>query len=226
MIDLQQSEQTAAGLPDEHARPTKLWTGYRLFLAGAWTASFIVMAVAYGQLLVFLDSREGLVTMHDPVLLWLRNVVPRRDMSLPIGLLLYSLLGATVCVSVRTPRQWLLLMHCSMLFLVVRSVLLYVTPLQSPEGIIPLSDPLASLFTRTRPLENDLFFSGHSAVAFMCACLLNERAWHRALAVSLWAVLVLMMLQQGIHYTADCLVAPFIMITLYQFALQISDLCI
>lgn len=53
--------------------------------------------------------------------------------------------------------------NCYALMVWVRMFAMYVTPLDVPEGIIYLNDPIVFLIGTGQAVQKDLFFSGHTA---------------------------------------------------------------
>ncbi|MCB9297712.1 MAG: hypothetical protein H6559_31980 [Lewinellaceae bacterium] len=152
----------------------------------------------------FLEHRPG-AALDDPVL----RLLPPRDFSGPIFLLIYCALFYIVGRSVFSPGIFIRFLSSYALVLLMRVATLYLTPLAPPAGLVPMPDPLTPFFSGAPALTQDLFFSGHTSTAFLIFLSLTGKVEKRA-ALALVAVLAALLLFQHIHYTIDILSAiPF-----------------
>ena len=103
----------------------------------------------------------------------------------------------------------LMLMSFTLLCL-ARMVSIVMVPLDPPDGLIKLNDPLTSLIYggKDKFITKDLFFSGHTAtMVFVCYFLPTKQ--ERRIALGLSLVLVALLLIQHVHYSLDVAAAPF-----------------
>ena len=105
--------------------------------------------------------------------------------------------------------------------LAVRVITLSLSPLEPPLGLVPLTDPGALFFYGGIEVTKDLFFSGHTATAFLIYLCLQERI-EKAVALAAVIVLAVMLLIQHIHYTIDVLAAVPITYYCYQLSKRIA----
>jgi hypothetical protein len=162
----------------------------------------VVVLVVMSRFLAWVELRPGVV-LDDPIL----ALVPSRDLSwLTFGLIYLGLLSG-VGVLLRHPRRLVLGMQAYAVMVLLRMLVMSVTPLDPPIGIIPLRDPLVQSASSGEPLTRDLFFSGHTSTMFLLALLAPGRRSRIFFGVCTFLIAVLV-LWQHVHYTVDVLVAP------------------
>jgi hypothetical protein len=118
-------------------------------------------------------------------------------MALIVGLFCYPLLFR--------PRMLHVLIVQFSILLVLRSVFMVFTHLQTPPGSIPVGFP--SLFGHLY-FENDMFFSGHTAFPFLGFYVFRRSAIRYAFLVGS-LVMGVVVLAMHIHYSIDVLAAFF-----------------
>lgn len=168
--------------------------------------SFLFLAIVLTVLtliLAYAEARKGIVIEKG----WL-GFQPPVDLSSKIFFATYgfSLLGLVLCF--RNPQLALRLVQAYALLSAFRCITLLLVPLDPPEGIIPLDDPLLrNSFYAGRPNLKDLFFSGHTATLLLFAFLLEGKWWKGLFTLVALAVGVMVMLQR-VHYVSDVIAAP------------------
>lgn len=165
---------------------------------------FAVVSFLHIAFLQWSENRNGYL-LHD----WLHRLLPPADFSLPIFILMWgALLGSLFFV---IPHPFLLftgLLSFTLMF-IFRSACIFFVPLEAPQDLILLSDPIAGFFLHQDNLvvKNDLFFSGHTA----SLCILFILLRHTPLRLFLLAcacVVPLLIVWQRVHYSIDVLCAP------------------
>ncbi|MBI2376507.1 MAG: hypothetical protein HYV07_21105 [Deltaproteobacteria bacterium] len=179
----------------------------RNFRAHALATLMVLVPVSMGfaSLVGFIEARPG-VELVDPFL----GHLPRADLTWPIFVLVYASIGTALVSAARlSPRRVVLMFQVWILTTVFRSVAMFATPLDDPEGAIVLVDPITTFFFQaTSAPTKDLFFSGHTSTIFIL-CLTALRPWLRV-AFGLGTIAMgLLVLIQRVHYTIDVLAAPF-----------------
>ena len=150
-----------------------------------------------------IERRPGVV-LPDPVL----ALLPPRDLTWLTFGLIYLGLAAGVGWLVSHPRRLLLALEAYVVMVAFRIVAMWSVPLEAPEGLLPLNDPLVRLFGPAKLLTKDLFFSGHTSTLFLLALAVSAPKW-RAFFLACTAAVGLCVLAQHVHYAIDVLAAPF-----------------
>jgi hypothetical protein len=149
-----------------------------------------------------IERRPGVV-LPDPVL----ALLPPHDLTWLIFAMIYLGLLAGVTWLVPRPRRLVLALQAYVVMVVLRIAAMWVVPLEAPEGMLPLNDPLVRLFGPGKILTKDLFFSGHTSTLFLLALAVTAPRW-RALFLACAAGVGFCVLWQHVHYTIDVLAAP------------------
>ncbi len=178
---------------------------------------FIITLFFTFIVLNYVESRQGAV-LNDPIL----NAIPSEDVSYLLFFITYvgSIVG--IIYSLRTPYRMVRAMLTYSLLLWLRLICMYLTPLNPPDGIVPLRDPfLEATFYANQVNLKDLFFSGHTATMFMFFLLIDYKWLKYLFFVSTLAVAALVLIQHA-HYSIDVFVAPVAAYTAYRMAIFIT----
>ena len=198
------------------ARLIEIWRPHLIPLALMVVVTAITL-VGFLRFAGWVESRPGVV-LDDPLL----SVLPAVDLSWPIFVVIYGGLLAGLLLMIRRPHALLHFLRAYTLLVLIRIVVMYVTPLDPPEGMILLVDPLAGAGPGGA-LTRDLFFSGHTAT--MVLLLLSMRGTRSRVLFALAAIgLASMLLLQHVHYTVDVLAAVVFAWTCYSVTTRRSDL--
>lgn len=170
-----------------------------LFSLGVLTA----VMLATLRFLHFNEMRAG-VRVADPLL----ALIPPVDLSILTFILLYMGLISTVLLLLAQPHRLLIGIQVYALYAALRMLSMWLIPLEPPEGLIPLRDPLMFWAHTGQQLNKDLFFSGHTATMFIFYLVLPKS---RTKSVYLFGFLIMAacLIIQRVHYTVDVLSAPF-----------------
>jgi membrane-associated phospholipid phosphatase len=154
--------------------------------------------------LAYAETRTGFVIERG----WLDAFISPIDLSLPIFIITYFATVGGVLLCILQPDELLRLIRLYLLIQGIRILTLLLLPLEAPEGIIPLNDPiLQNTFYAGRPNLKDLFFSGHTATILMYG-LVSGVVWRRWVFALLAAAAGILLAIQRVHYMLDVIAAP------------------
>ncbi len=186
----------------ERSSPLQRWKPADLVeLAGSVTALVLILRVFAG-FAAAVEHRPGVV-LADPVL----ALLTPRDLTWVIFTVLYACVVLAIVSLAPHPREFNIGLRAYVLMVLLRMIVMYVTPLEAPPGTIPLEDPFVVHLATRQVLTRDLFFSGHTAT--VCILAFSSRRWAFRLLFGAAAVVVgTSVLWQAVHYTVDVLAAP------------------
>lgn len=175
-------------------------------------------ATVFSRFVVWVEARPGAI-LDDPVL----ALVGPHDLTVPAFALIYGALLLCIFTLGRSPDGTLLFLQVYFAMFLVRVVAMWTIPLDPPETIIRLTDPLTrALFGTAESPTRDLFFSGHTSTLFTCFLTAPSRRLAAVYAVG--TVLIgAMMIVQHVHYTVDVLAAPFFVYGTYRGVLRLRS---
>ncbi|WP_086824529.1 phosphatase PAP2 family protein [Allokutzneria sp. NRRL B-24872] len=161
-------------------------------------AALVAVLAACSAFLPWAQARPG-ARLSDPLL----ELLPSADLSEPIFVLTYGSLAVVLVVLLRSNRERLVTaLRAYSLMVLLRMLTIALIPLEPPEGIIPLRDPIFMLGGPGQYIDHDLFFSGHTATAVLLL-LAADRPWLRRLGTATVAAMIPALLVQHCHYTLD-----------------------
>jgi hypothetical protein len=173
-----------------------------------WLTGFVIFSGAFflfffPDFFNFIQNKPG-IQLND----WLLSALPSYDLSVPIFILIYSLVFATVAIHINKPEIILTVLSTYCVVLFMRIVTIYFFTLEPPSGWIPLHDPFVSVIAYGSGFAKDLFFSGHTAT-LLALIFVEPKAIFRWIKIAGAIIVAAMLLIQHIHYTIDILAAPF-----------------
>lgn len=192
----------------------KLWSQYirnKLFrnkLVGGLL--LLVLLIAFlPYYFAFIEARKGIV-LNDLVL----NFIESANVSIPTFIIIWSLSLWYLFKSYKDPALMLLILWGFNILSISRIISIYLVPLEPPNNLIELIDPITNSFYGAKFITKDLFFSGHTATLVCLAlCLKTKRD---QIIVFTGAVIVgILVLIQHVHYTIDVIAAfvfPFFLV--------------
>jgi hypothetical protein len=192
----------------------KLWSQYirnKLFrnkLAGG--VLLLVLLIAFlPYYFAFIEARKGIV-LNDLVL----NFIKSANVSIPTFIIIWSLSLWYLFKSYKDPALMLLILWGFNILSISRIISIYLVPLEPPNNLIELIDPITNSFYGAKFITKDLFFSGHTATLVCLAlCLKTKRD---QIIVFTGAIIVgILVLVQHVHYTIDVIAAfvfPFFLV--------------
>ncbi|WP_153797087.1 phosphatase PAP2-related protein [Foetidibacter luteolus] len=150
----------------------------------------------------YIENREG-YTINDFVL---QSVKPH-NVSIPVFIAIWSMTALIIARSLKKPELFLVCIYSFLVVTVLRLLAIFLVPLNAPEGLIPLVDPLSNVFYGKHFVTKDLFFSGHTASQFLIFLCLDKRQ-DKIAALVATLVVGICVLVQHVHYTFDVIAAP------------------
>jgi len=153
--------------------------------------------------MLFGQARPG-VPLDDPVL---RAIGPVR-LTWPIFLVLWpSILTGLYCLA-HEPKRLVIALQATAVLIFLRTIALYLVPLEPLPSIIPLADPIVEFLGTGTLVTKDLFFSGHTSALFLVYLTATSPRlkWFFLAATVFVAVGVVV---QHVHYSGDVYAAPF-----------------
>ena len=171
--------------------------------------------IAFPYFFHWIESRTG-THLSDPLI----ENIPAIDFSIPVFGIVW---GAGLVLARRaslSPQVLLVFLAGYALLTLSRFLSITLLPLEAPQNLIPLVDPLTNYFYAGKYITKDLFFSGHTATATLLA-LAVRGPWRKVLAAIALAVGILVLVQH-VHYTYDVLAAPFFAWAAYWLAGRVS----
>lgn len=163
-----------------------------------------------------LETRKG-TQIIDPLL----SYIPAQDVSLITFTFTYLTLSLFILSSIIKPRVFIVAMQAYCLLIIMRTISIYLVPLEPPIGLILLKDPVSFIFMSTPSggyIVKDLFFSGHVSTAMLFVIICPNPKIKKLLLV--FTILIgTFILIQHVHYTIDVVAAPFFSFLAYKISL-------
>lgn len=176
---------------------------YRLkFISGLIIISFILISLPFFYQAI--EQRNG-IKFNDYLLQWL----PSYNLSVFIFILIWSMTLLTFHRFKQDPQIFLTFLWGFIFLNLSRFVSIGLVPLNPPEGLIAIEDPIINYFYGPKFITKDLFFSGHTASMFLMFLCLKKRT-DKIFAIIATIIIGISVLLQHVHYTIDVFMAPVI----------------
>ena len=178
----------------------------------------LFILVSFPRFFAVIELRNGIV-LNDYFL----SKLPSADLSIPIFVTIWSTVFLLIKRIIQSPSLFLRFLLCFLFLCIARIGTISFFPLDAPNGLIPLKDPISSLFYGGKDLfiTKDLFFSGHTATQFLMFLCLQKKMDKYITGLTSIAI-ALMVLIQHIHYTIDIIAAFPITYLVYLLGKKIS----
>jgi hypothetical protein len=162
-----------------------------------------LVLISFPKFFATIELRKG-IDLSDIVL----EQLPSFDLSIPIFLLIWSTAILLIRRIIQSPTLFLQFLISFLLLCILRILTISSIPLNAPIGLIPLKDPISSLFYGGKEIfiTKDLFFSGHTATQFLMFLSFQKKGDRIITGITSFAI-ALMVLVQHIHYTIDVIAA-------------------
>jgi hypothetical protein len=150
-----------------------------------------------------IEQRDG-IQLQDILL----NNIPAINVSLFIFIVIWSLALLTLIRAIQQPEIFITFLFSFFVLSISRIITISLVPLNPPQGLIPLIDPLSHTFYGGTFVTKDLFYSGHTATQFLMFLCLKKRTDKIVTVISTISIAVLVLVQH-VHYSIDVIAAPF-----------------
>jgi hypothetical protein len=179
----------------------------------------VIMTVISPIFFHTIEKREGIV-LND----WLLNRLPAMDVSIPTFIIIWGMIVFMLIRGLQHPPRFMVFACSFIVLFFIRMITLSTVPLDPPAGLIPLRDPISSLFYGGTEvfITKDLFFSGHTATQFLILLCLPQRR-DKIIGVLATALVAIFVLLQHVHYTMDVLAALVFTYISYQLGRKLAD---
>jgi hypothetical protein len=158
-----------------------------------------------------IQKRKGAV-LND----WLLAHIPPHNVSVLIFALIWGMILLILVRTVKNPSIYITYCWTLIFVYIVRFVTLSLVALDPPRGLVPLVDPLGSVFYgNNAAITKDLFFSGHTTTMVLIFLCLERRTDKIIALIAAFAVACLLLVQH-IHYTIDVLAVPVVVYPCYR----------
>lgn len=173
---------------------------YELIVA---TCILTIVMLSSVPFLTQIELRQG-VHLRDPVFAFL----PAFDLSGVIFFMVYAGLAIGFISLLPVPERIVTGFEAYALFVFLRMIAMSVVPLEPPVGLIPLVDPVLNLAYTGKPVNKDLFFSGHTGTMYLIYLMLPFGTYRNLMFVGT-LLMAGCLVSQRVHYSVDVIVAPF-----------------
>jgi len=163
-----------------------------------------ILMISFSKFLQFLENRKGVV-LPDPLL----NLFSPVNLTWLTFILIYLSIIIFLISVIKDPLKLMTALQAYGLMVLIRTIAMYLVPLEPPETLLLLNDPFVQLFGKGEILTKDLFFSGHTATLFLLFLLTKNKILKIIFLMSAVTVGIAVLLQH-VHYSIDVFIAPFV----------------
>ncbi|MBS1627149.1 MAG: phosphatase PAP2 family protein [Bacteroidetes bacterium] len=164
---------------------------------------FIILLL-YPLFFKYIEARQGIV-LND----WILQKITPTDLSVYIFTPIWFITILVIIRCINNPKMLLLFLWCYVILNISRIITIGLVPLNPPQGLIPLIDPITNIFYGGKFISKDLFYSGHTSTLFLMSLCLQKKS-EKLIAFIASIAIGIMVLIQHVHYTVDVLAAfPF-----------------
>ena len=129
------------------------------------------------------------------------------DVSVPIFICIWGITGLVIARCIKQPQLFLTALYGFTILTLFRMLTISLVPLNPPQGLVPLVDPISNFFYgKSHFITKDLFFSGHTSSQFLYFLCLQKRR-DKILALASTCIVGCLVLVQHVHYTIDVVAA-------------------
>lgn len=177
---------------------------------------FILIAtmMVFSRFTQFTEMRRG-IQFTDPILANFQAI----DLTKSIFLMIYGGIVVALISLLASPYRLMILFQAYAVMVLARMVTLFILPLAPPDGMIFLQDPFVEFFGTSKTIDNNLFFSGHTATIFLLYLCVPKKLKTFFFFITLFIAIGVLL--QKAHYTVDVIIAPCISFISYYLILKL-----
>lgn len=159
-----------------------------------------------------IEKRQGIL-LND----WLLVRLPSYDVSIFVFIIIWATTLLILIRSVQEPNIFLQFIWAYVFLCLLRMISITLIPLDPPDHLLPMIDPISNAFYGKKYITKDLFFSGHTSTIFLNFLCLRKKA-DKIFALIGTIIAGILLLVQHVHYTIDVIAAPFFTFLVYWIA--------
>jgi hypothetical protein len=162
----------------------------------------VLILMFFPVFFAYIEKKQG-ARLNDMLL----NHLPALDLSIPIFILIWGGTAIIIYKCLKRPYVFALFLWAYIILCISRIITISLIPLEAPNGLIPLTDPLSNIFYGGTFIRKDLFYSGHVSTQFLISLCIYNKVYKRIMQVTT-LMLAVMVLLQHVHYSIDVVAAP------------------
>ena len=172
---------------------------------------WVAILIAFPFFFNYIENRKGPV-LND----WIINKIPAFDLSIPTFLIIWSMFLFFLYRAIHKPELLLLFLWGFIFLSISRFITIFLFPLNPPEQLIELSDPITNIFYGKKHgfITKDLFYSGHTSTQFLMFLCFTKKT-DKILSLISTILIGIFVMVQHIHYSIDVLSAPILTYCVY-----------
>jgi hypothetical protein len=178
---------------------------------------WVAVLISFPFFFDYIENRNG-IQLNDFIL----NSIPAYDVSIPTFLIIWSMFMVFLYRAIYDPTLLLLFLWGFIFLSISRFISIYLVPLNPPEQLIALRDPITNIFYGKKHgfITKDLFYSGHTSTQFlMCLCFTKRS--DKILALISTVLVGTLVLIQHVHYSIDVIAAPILTYVVFLLSKQV-----
>ncbi|MBS1600547.1 MAG: phosphatase PAP2 family protein [Bacteroidetes bacterium] len=159
-----------------------------------------------------IEKRQGIL-LHD----WILVRIPSYDVSIFVFIIIWATTVLILFRSVQDPDIFLQFIWAYVFLCLLRMISITLIPLDPPDKLLPMIDPISNAFYGKKYITKDLFFSGHTSSIFLIFLCLRKKT-DKIFALISTIIAGILLLIQHVHYMVDVIAAPFFTFLVYWLA--------
>jgi len=178
-------------------------------------AGFVLVLIILALFPLFfqtIEKRNGSV-LDD----WILIRIPSYDVSIFVFLIIWATTLLVLVRAIQSPDIAMQFIWAYVFLCLLRMISITVIPLNPPDKLLPMIDPISNAFYGKKYITKDLFFSGHTSTIFLNFLCLRKKS-DKMIALTGTIIAGILLLIQHVHYTIDVIAAPLFTFLVYWLA--------